>query len=56
MGQDEPRLIPGEYRSDTEATEFPRGPIIVMPGGSCIYFDLHMEKEAELCLKALTTR
>ena len=49
------KMHQGVYDTHPEtATEFPRGPVIEMDDGKCIFFDLYMEKEAELCLQALS--
>ena len=48
-------LRPGVYDTNPEtASEFPHGPIIDLDDGRCIFFDPYMEREAEMCLRALS--
>jgi hypothetical protein len=48
------RIISGVYDTNPEtASEFPHGPVIDMGDGRQIFFDLFMEKEAEICFAAL---
>lgn len=48
------KIHAGVYDTNPEtASEFPHGPVIEMDDGRSIYFDLHMEVEADICLAAL---
>lgn len=48
------RINPGIYDTNPDtASEFPHGPVIEMDDGRCIFFDLYMEHEADLCFAAL---
>lgn len=49
------KIHPGVYDTNPEtASEFPHGPVIEMPDGKRIYFDVWMEKEADACFAALS--
>ena len=48
------KIHPGVYDTNPNtASEFPHGPVIEMDDGRCIYFDLYMEREADVCRRAL---